>query len=617
MNFQVSYFRIFLTVIFPAILLISPAALTQSTAIFDAEGTGYAPGQAPPQSFHYIPKKPGHYSAADWAEVIDSTWGTGLPTQQKLQIFNTFWDAIDSDFACFHNIDVNWDSLRNRYLEEVSNGVSRGRFAAIMNYLALALRESHTRIRDAEVNQFTSLDPGVPLLYVGQFGPSEHFGAGLTPLPDSSLLVYQSVASHPLNLVPGDIVLGYDGIPWKQLYPELIAAQLPITGRRWGSSGSSYTHSWLMSAGMNWHLFDTLDVVKYATGDTLHLPTVPLVNQSESILVTEQLDIPGVGKPDILNGDVVSWGIVADTQIGYIYVWGWEGNAEAEFFDAIYNLMFNQPTDGLIIDFRYNRGGNMFLSNPGLSLLFNTQDSTIGFDQRCDPHDHFAMCTSTPPSAYIIPGDPATFYEKPIAVLTGPGALSAGDQVALRMKFHPMAKFFGKSTTASFNSPINLDLGNSSWNSRYARADAYLVSDPGHYLTHQEFAVDEEIWLTPDDVAQGFDTVVEAAIAWINDTTAMETAVSPRPPVEYNLLQNYPNPFNPATTIEFTLPKAGWVTLRIYNLLGEEVAQPVSERLSAGRHRYRWNAGVLPSGMYFYKMDVAGHSFVKKALLMK
>jgi hypothetical protein len=162
----------------------------------------------------------------------------------------------------------------------------------------------------------------------------------------------------------------------------------------------------------------------------------------------------------------------------------------------------------------------MFLSNDGLALLFNTTVPTICFARRSSPGDHLAMKVYTDPSYYYIEGDPSNYYDNPIAVLTGPGAFSSGDQVALRMKFHPRARFFGKSTSAAFNGPTSVDLGNSDWYLKYATADAYLLSDPGHYLTHDELVVDEPVWLTRDDVAQGIDTVVEAAIDWINGSTA-------------------------------------------------------------------------------------------------
>jgi hypothetical protein len=102
------------------------------------------------------------------------------------------------------------------------------------------------------------------------------------------------------------------------------------------------------------------------------------------------------------------------------------------------------------------------------------------------------------------------------------------------------------------------------------------------------------------------------------------------------LSQNYPNPFNPSTTIEFDLPKTSNVKLKIYNILGEEVATLVSGRLTAGSYSYEWSrpAG-MASGVYMYRLETgdpsqgapngqgptgqAGQSFVetRKMVLMR
>ena len=476
--------------------------------------------QRTPRTFvpKYVTKKSEHHTAPDWRPVIDSTWGEGLPTDQKLHIFDTFWATIDEGFACFQDLDVNWDSLGTVFRREVEHGVSRGRFAAIMNHLALPLQEAHTNAEDKVVTMETQYYPGVPLLVVGGWGDNGHFGAGLTPLPDSTLLVYKTVPDHPFGLVPGDIVLGYEGIPWRDLYKDLLSAQLPIAGWWWGCSESAHTHSWLMSAGMNWHLFDTIDIIKHTTGDTVHLSVSPLIDKSMTLFCTEQMDVPGVPMPDYFAEELFSYGIIDGTAIGYIYGWGWFWDAEQEFLEAVESLMFDHHTDGMIIDFRMNYGGNMFYSNKGLRLLFNSSVETIGFDERCHPHDHFEMCPSaSTPSGYIIHGDPATYYDRPIALLTGPGAVSSGDQVALRVKFHPMVRVFGKSTSAAFGGPDYVNIEDEDWYARYVGADSYLARAPGRYLTRDEFEVDKEVWLTPDDVAQGKDTVVEAAIEWIQN----------------------------------------------------------------------------------------------------
>ncbi len=88
-------------------------------------------------------------------------------------------------------------------------------------------------------------------------------------------------------------------------------------------------------------------------------------------------------------------------------------------------------------------------------------------------------------------------------------------------------------------------------------------------------------------------------------------------PADFQLSQNYPNPFNPSTTIEFTIAKAGWVTLKIYNVLGEAVTELVAAQLNAGNYRYNWNAEGLPSGVYFYRLEAKGISQTKKLLLLK
>jgi hypothetical protein len=567
-----------------------------------------------------IKKMPGHYSKYDWQAVIDSTWGEGLPVEQKLQIFDTFWNKIDASFACFQDLVIDWDYLDSIYTVEILDTVSRGRFAAIMNHLSMALKESHTIAEDKLVCQNTALSPGVPLLYVGAWGNNTHFGAGLTPIADSSLLVYNSIPNHPLGLVQGDIVLGYDGIPWKVLYKELLDAQLPITGRWWGCSESAFTHSWLMSAGMNWHLFDTIDIVKYSTGDTIHLSTSLLIGQNEYIFCTEQMDIPGVSKPNYAAQQLFSWGIIDGIQpkIGYIYGWGWFWNAENEFRDAIDAIMNNYQTDGLIIDFRMNEGGDMWLSNPGLSLLFNKADTTIDFAVRSDPNNHFAMVPIGYISSYIIPGDSLTYYDKPIAVLVGPGAFSSGDQVALRMKFHPMSRFFGKSTSAAFNGPNELNLGNSDWYSRYAHYDAFLVSEPGHYLTHDEFTVDEEVWLEPDDVANGFDTIVEEAIAWIESlTVGTEEQISELSPSKYHLSRNFPNPFNPITKIKYSIQQSSNVVIKVFDILGNKIETLVNEEKLAGSYEIEFNAAGLPSGVYFYRLHAGEFVETKKMVLLR
>ena len=88
-------------------------------------------------------------------------------------------------------------------------------------------------------------------------------------------------------------------------------------------------------------------------------------------------------------------------------------------------------------------------------------------------------------------------------------------------------------------------------------------------------------------------------------------------PKAVHLNQNYPNPFNPVTTIEYSLPRSGDVTLIIYNLLGEEVTRLVDRFQQAGEHRLAWNASNVSSGIYFYRLGIGNFVETKKMILLK
>ena len=88
-------------------------------------------------------------------------------------------------------------------------------------------------------------------------------------------------------------------------------------------------------------------------------------------------------------------------------------------------------------------------------------------------------------------------------------------------------------------------------------------------------------------------------------------------PTEFSLSQNYPNPFNPSTVITYALPQAGYVTLTVFNLLGEKVATLVNENISAGIHSVEFNAADLTSGLYIYTIKANGFINSRKMVLMK
>ena len=88
-------------------------------------------------------------------------------------------------------------------------------------------------------------------------------------------------------------------------------------------------------------------------------------------------------------------------------------------------------------------------------------------------------------------------------------------------------------------------------------------------------------------------------------------------PTEYALSQNYPNPFNPTTNIKFDLPKQGLVSLKVYDVIGKEVATLVNEVKSAGSYNVDFNGTNLSSGVYFYRLETDNFIDVKRMILIK
>ena len=117
--------------------------------------------------------------------------------------------------------------------------------------------------------------------------------------------------------------------------------------------------------------------------------------------------------------------------------------------------------------------------------------------------------------------------------------------------------------------------------------------------------------------------IIDLASLW---RTAWENAGSPTPlGIEENnrnsqqfwLVKAYPNPFNPITNIQFTIPGMEFVTLKIYNLIGQEMVTLVSEKLTPGSYKYKWDAGSFPSGVYMYKIEVGSLVKSQKLILIK
>ena len=412
--------------------------------------------------------------------------------------------------------------------------------------MVLLIQEGHSGASNREV-YLTKPGRDIPILIPGSYNypdsnlPVQNgwFGAALTPLNDDELLVLRSVEDHPLGLEAGDIVLGYDGKPWKDLYPQLLQMDFPIsnnsrfvekTGTKYGfnmgSSRESNRHIWLASAGMNWHFFDTLDFRKYGSTETLHAPTALLEGKNFYVAGNEQLPVEGIKFPESTGYSVI-FDTILDNSIGYVYFLNMVAGEFQENLKTAFQSLVDSDVKGIIIDLRFNAGGSTDWPRA-FDPIFNRSIDSCGIYVRTPNGDHsdlvFAGNFPFPLSE--------DFLNRPIALLTGPGAISQGDVTSYFIHTQPMTRSFGRGTNTAYtifefdwpaNTPSNFssssffwDFGFQDWGFHFVPANlGRFINGKLTFLMHNGFELDEEIWFTQEAAKQQKDNMVERALEWI------------------------------------------------------------------------------------------------------
>jgi hypothetical protein len=113
-----------------------------------------------------------------------------------------------------------------------------------------------------------------------------------------------------------------------------------------------------------------------------------------------------------------------------------------------------------------------------------------------------------------------------------------------------------------------------------------------------------------------FNSVIKKASSYFSsESSAVQKDAAM--PIAYSLSQNYPNPFNPSTCINYSLPRTGHVSIKIYDMLGKEITTLVNTTMSAGNHSIGFNAEGCASGMYMYRIKADNFTMTKKMVLLK
>ncbi|GJQ63024.1 MAG: hypothetical protein SCALA702_20770 [Melioribacteraceae bacterium] len=240
------------------------------------------------------------------------------------------------------------------------------------------------------------------------------------------------------------------------------------------------------------------------------------------------------------------------------------------------------------------------------------------------------MCIEGMVTNQIVPGVMDTLYIQEINpyFLTYPVPLTLG---TIRTHIDTMMQVNGVDYAIEEHSwecdgfgELKLDGGNTYQALRVIRTELQRDYEGG-VLTEMETDKEIQFW-TKEGILVSFDVdttyndgstiPLSADISYPDGTTNVENEEELLPETMV-LEQNYPNPFNPETNIRYYLPETAHVSLTVYNVTGELIAELVNREVSSGYHTAQFNSEGLSSGVYFYKLDAGGKTLINKMLLLK
>ena len=171
----------------------------------------------------------------------------------------------------------------------------------------------------------------------------------------------------------------------------------------------------------------------------------------------------------------------------------------------------------------------------------------------------------------------------------------------------------------AYNLIVNGPVKDIKWSSIWGTYEGLFVNMRSlrDYLISANYEID---WLErPEGHSWGLwrATIDKMLVYFFPDNSTGVIADNDLKPKEFILSQNYPNPFNPSTNLQYTISSRQFVTLKVYDVLGNEITALVDEEKEPGSYEVIFNAGYLSSGMYFYTLKIGNYSETKKMLLLK
>ncbi len=290
-------------------------------------------------------------------------------------------------------------------------------------------------------------------------------------------------------------------------------------------------------------------------------------------------------------------------------------------FNEAINTFNIAQVPGVIIDVRDNPGGFDKLAAL-LSSFFYDHTELYEYASFYNPQtEEFEVIGNF--TIYL--ESQSSYYGGPVICLVNAGTASSGEGIPMSIqrlsKGHTLG-FYGTSGTFGLTSGETLMPGGLAINYPLGRSlnENYKIQLDSDSTKNGGVIPDIRVLLTRENmIAKYVDSVdveLNSAITYLNGITS-SSEKNDIQPKEIRLFQNYPNPFNPITTINYHIPKLSFVTLKIYDVLGNVIATLVDEEKSIGEYAIEFDGTTIASGIYFYKLAVGNFVETKKMLLVK
>ncbi|MHB8336102.1 MAG: T9SS type A sorting domain-containing protein [Ignavibacteriaceae bacterium] len=293
---------------------------------------------------------------------------------------------------------------------------------------------------------------------------------------------------------------------------------------------------------------------------------------------------------------------VAKSSLDIVYEKGLTGNRQ------IYSVSYNSYSNPAWVFTKMSAGGDNINPNIGLfdyatnSLTYQTlhngvwkivssmirNDTTGNLNYNCENPNQFDYLTPIPVYQHL---NKTSNYSTQFFLAYVSDSLKSNKEIMLKYLYW-----------MGYNNDTTINISNSPGDD-YGPIFSFSHTDTTYvavFWTHEENGI-KDIWMAR--------TIYIPLIGGVN-----------KPPQflsNYTLEQNYPNPFNPVTTINYTVAAKDFVSIKVYDVLGNEIATLVNEEKSAGSYSVNFNASKLSSGVYFYRMQAGNFAETKKLILMK